>query len=105
VAFAGSTGMFQIDLATFGGSVTGFSGQDGIDIRSLAFSGNTTPAYTPNGSNTGGTLTVTEGANSINIALIGSYMASSFVAQSDNHGGTLVTDPPAGQQPQLTPPH
>jgi hypothetical protein len=49
VAFAGSTGTFQIDLATFGGTVSGFGGQDGIDIRSLAFAGNTTPAYTPNG--------------------------------------------------------
>jgi hypothetical protein len=46
---------------------------------------------------------VTEGANSINIALLGAYKAS-FVAQSDVHGGTLITDPPA-QQPQLTTPH
>ena len=55
--------------------------------------------------NTGGTLSVTDSTHTANIALLGNYMASSFVPSSDGHGGTLVTDPPANQQPLLTHPH
>ena len=55
----------------------------------------------------GGTLHVTDGTHSGNIALLGNYMASVFVARSDGHGGTSVVDPPAlgGVQPLVTPPH
>ena len=47
----------------------------------------------------GGTysLTVTDGTHTANIALLGNYLASTFVASSDGHGGTLVVDPPGGQ--------
>jgi hypothetical protein len=75
-----------------------------IDLADIAYQGNASPAYTPNGGNTGGTLKVTEGASMINIALLGNYLANSFVASSDGHGGTLVTDPPT-MQPLLTQPH
>jgi hypothetical protein len=40
-----------------------------------------------------------------NIALLGSYMASMFVASSDGQGGTIVVDPPptsTTQSPILT---
>jgi hypothetical protein len=30
-----------------------------------------------------------------NIALLGNYLASTFVASSDGHGGTSIIDPPA----------
>jgi hypothetical protein len=49
-------------------------------------------------------LTVSEGAGTVNMALLGSYLAGSFVASSDGHGGTLVTDPPA-RQSLLSQPH
>jgi hypothetical protein len=39
----------------------------------------------------GGTLSVREGGQTVNIALLGSYMASTFVATSDGNGGTLVS--------------
>jgi hypothetical protein len=54
-----------------------------------------------------GTLHVTDGAHSANIALLGNYMASTFVASSDSHGGTSVIDPPAlgGVAPLVTAPH
>jgi hypothetical protein len=38
---------------------------------------------------------VTDGTHAANIALLGNYMASVFVAGSDGHGGTSVVDPPA----------
>jgi hypothetical protein len=41
------------------------------------------------------------------VALLGNYMASTFVASSDSHGGTSVIDPPAlgGVVPLVTAPH
>jgi hypothetical protein len=42
-----------------------------------------------------------------NIALLGSYMASSFVAASDGHGGTLISETAqsATQMPVVSQPH
>ena len=39
--------------------------------------------------------------------LLGSYMASTFVAASDGHGSSVVADPAAfqGAQPLVTLPH
>jgi hypothetical protein len=64
-----------------------------------------TPSYS--GDASGGTLSVSDGTHSANIALLGNYMSSVFVAQSDGHGGTSVIDPPAlgSVQPLMTPPH
>ena len=106
VSFAGTTGTLQLDQpASFTGQVSGFAGADGIDLSTVGFSAGTTLGYAPNAGNTGGTLTVTAGANSISIALLGNYMASSFALSSDGHGGTLISDPPPASQAQLTQPH
>jgi hypothetical protein len=51
-------------------------------------------------------LTVTDGAHAAAIALLGNYMAASFVFAGDGYGGTVVM--PAQQaepQPLLTRPH
>jgi hypothetical protein len=42
-----------------------------------------------------------------NIALLGSYMASSFVAASDGHGGTMISEAAqsATPMPMVTQPH
>jgi phospholipase C len=53
------------------------------------------PTYS--GTASGGTLTVTDGSHTANIALLGNYTASTFVTSSDGHGGTNVVDPPPGQ--------
>ncbi|HEV2335902.1 MAG TPA: hypothetical protein VGS13_10425, partial [Stellaceae bacterium] len=42
-----------------------------------------------------GTLTVTSGAHTAKLTLLGSYVTSRFTLTSDGSGGTLVTDPPA----------
>ena len=66
------------------------SGQDAIDFADINFAMVQKPSYS--GNSLGGTLTVTDGTHTANIALLGNYMASSFVASSDGHGGSLMTD-------------
>ena len=90
VTFAGSSGMLQLDHpAGFSG---GFAGQDQIDLTSVAFSSNMTLGDLPNAGNLGGTLNVSDGVHHASLALLGQYMASSFVTASDGHGGTLVSE-------------
>ena len=52
-------------------------------------------------------MSLTNGTQNASIALLGSYMASSFVMESDNHGGTLVLADatPSTSQVLLTNPH
>jgi hypothetical protein len=73
----------------FTGKVANFRGQDFIDLADITFGAQTTLGYAGNG--TGGTLKVKDGVHSARIALLGSYMASSFAAASDGHGGTLIS--------------
>ena len=78
----------------------------GIDLPDIAFGAHTTLAYTANAPGTGGTLTVSDGRHTAAIAVLGNYMAGSFVAVADGHGGTLITEANPQQQPLLThPPH
>jgi hypothetical protein len=92
VTFAGSTGTLQLDTpSSFSGTVAGLTGQDTLDLRFINPSTVQTPTYVGNSS--GGTLTVTDGTHTANIALVGNYLASTFVASSDGHGGTAIVDP------------
>jgi hypothetical protein len=58
-----------------------------------------------NRNNTGGTLSANDGSHNANLALLGQFMASSFVMASDGHDGTLITDPPLGQAQVLSQSH
>ena len=78
------------DLQHFNGQISGFGGQDTLDLADIAFSSQLTLGYGANSDNSGGTLTVNDGVHVANLALLGSYMASSFVASSDGHGGTFI---------------
>jgi hypothetical protein len=103
---AGALGMLKLDQsANFSGTVAGLAAGDAIDLADIAFGSNDTLAYTANAAGTGGTLTVSDGMHTANLALLGNYMASSFVAARDGHGGTLITDPPLNQQALLALPH
>jgi hypothetical protein len=75
-----------------------------IDFSGISFDVETTLAYWMNTANTGGTLTVSDGLHAQSVALLGQYMASSFVMASDGHGGTLITDPALSQQMLLARP-
>jgi hypothetical protein len=109
--FSGAQGTLQLDRSlAFTGYISAFRGQDRIDLRDVAFSAQTTLGYTTTSFNadnsdpTGGTLSVSDGTHTANLALLGNYTVSSFVLSSDGNGGTLVTDPPAIQQTTLTQP-
>ncbi|KRP98785.1 hypothetical protein AOQ73_20595 [Bradyrhizobium pachyrhizi] len=103
VTFLGSTGTLKLDnSASFTGTVAGMSGSDTIDFANINFANVQTPTFSGNAS--GGTLTVTDGTVTASIALLGNYMASTFTASSDGHGGTSVVDPPAMQVSQLAQP-
>jgi hypothetical protein len=79
----------------------------GIDLPDIAFGAQTTLAYTANGANTGGALTVTDGRHAAAIVLLGNYMAASFVTAADGHGRTPIIEAPqtANQLVPLTTPH
>jgi hypothetical protein len=106
VTFAGSTGTLQLDdPSSFTGTVAGLAGQDTLDLMNINPATVQTPTYSGNSS--GGTLTVTDGTHTADIALLGNYLASIFVASSDGHGGTAIVDPvltSSNQQMILTPP-
>jgi hypothetical protein len=77
-----------------GDTIRNYSANDKIDITGLAYSNKVTVAYTPSTS-TSGTLNVySSGALEASIHLFGQHAASSFTAQSDGSGGTLILDPP-----------
>jgi hypothetical protein len=89
VAFAGSTGTLILDDSQdFAGTVSGLTGQDTLDLRDIGFGSIQTPSYA--GTGTGGTLAVTDGTHTADINLLGNYVGASFVASSDDHGGTLL---------------
>jgi hypothetical protein len=87
--------------------VAGLCGQDAIDFADIGFGASSTLGYAANAERSGGTLSVGDGTHTANIALLGSYMASSFVAASDGHGGTLISETAqsATQMPVVTQPH
>ena len=89
-------GTLQLDASiSFGGLVAGFGLPDNLDLRDIAYvSGTTTLSFTEASNNTSGTLTVSDGTHTANIALLGQYVVGQFNIASDGHGGTMVTDPP-----------
>jgi Ca2+-binding RTX toxin-like protein len=48
---------------------------------------------------------VTDGAHAAGAAVLGQFMASSFVSAGDGHGAVPLVDPSASQPPQLALPH
>jgi hypothetical protein len=106
VTFAGPTGTLCLDRPfTFTGKVADFGAQESIDLPGIPFGVHTTLGYSENSSDTGGTLTVKDGTHIAKLALLGNYMATSFVTAADGHGGTLVTEATqTAQQPLLTHP-
>ena len=106
VTFAGDTGTLVLDnSASFSGTVAGMTGSDMIDFADVDPTKVLPPSFT--GDASGGTLSVTDGSHRSAIALLGNYLASTFAASPDGHGGTAVTDPAAlgGVQPLVTLPH
>jgi len=86
-----ATGTLKLDDSFhFNGSVSGFNGDDHLDLRDVIFGVGTSASYVENQAGTGGTLTVTDGAHTANIALLGQYSADGFVLGADDALGTLL---------------
>ena len=108
VSFLSDTGTLKLEnSSSFAGTVAGLCGQDAIDFADIGFGANSTLGYAANSDHSGGTLSVGDGTHMANIALLGSYMASTFVAASDGHGGTLISEAAhtSTQTPVVTQPH
>jgi hypothetical protein len=83
-----------------------FDAHSGIDLPDIAFGAHTTLAYAESKTGAGGTPTATDGRHATAIALLGNYMAGSFVTTADGHGDTMATQTQTEQQPLLAhPPH
>src|SRR5262249_25140642 len=78
---------------SFGGLVAGFAGTDQLDLKDIGFGSGTTLTFAEAAGNLSGTLTVTDGAHTAQIALLGQYTAGEFSAKSDGRSGTLITAP------------
>jgi hypothetical protein len=93
ISFAASTGILELlNSASFAGTVAGMAGQDAIDFADIDPAKVHIPSYA--GDASGGTLSVTDGTHAANIALLGNYLASTFVTSSDGHGGTSIINQP-----------
>lgn len=92
VQFAGGGTLKIDDTHAFIPVVTGFDASDKIDLAAVAFlPGATTLAYSGLGtSGTAGALTVTDGAATATLTLIGQYAAANFTMMDDGHGGTEI---------------
>jgi hypothetical protein len=71
-------------------------------VADIATGAPTTLAYSENSN--APSLGAAEGRFAAALALLGNYMAGSFVAATDGHGATLVTQVQQPQQPLLTRP-
>jgi hypothetical protein len=92
--FLGSTGTLQLDDAQgFTGTISGFTGADRIDLVGIMCAGASFD-WQASADGTGGTLSVTDGALTAKLALLGQYVAANFSLGVDGHGGTIVNDPP-----------
>jgi hypothetical protein len=100
------TGILWLDASSqFKGVVAGLAPGNSLDLADIAFGTGTSLVYSSTGDKTAGSLSANDGSHNANIALLGQYMASSFVMASDGHGGTLITDPPMSQTQILSQSH
>ena len=84
-----------VDSDAFGGLLSGFDGNDLINLVDVDASV-ATLNYVSNLDGTGGVLTVSDGVDTANIAFSGQYTSSSFQFADDANGGTQITYNPAG---------
>jgi hypothetical protein len=89
VTFGGSGATLQLTAAErFMGTLASFGTGDRIDLRSIGPGGSTTLDYA--GDATSGTLSVTDGTHTAQLAMLGRYGSGSFALAPDGHGGTAV---------------
>jgi tetrahydromethanopterin S-methyltransferase subunit D len=88
---ANDTGTLKLDSSIgFTGIITGFDANDQIDLADIQASG-AVLSFAANDTGTGGTLTVSDGTNTANIALLGTYDPAGFHLDPDHALGVLIT--------------
>jgi autotransporter passenger strand-loop-strand repeat protein len=98
-------GTLVLNSDRFRGKIEGFGGDDQIDLRALVFSSGTMSASYVDSGGTSGTLTVTDGALTAKLLMIGAYVVEQFSLSTDGHGGTMINDPPVSSGSIATPQH
>ncbi|WOH56056.1 DUF4347 domain-containing protein [Bradyrhizobium sp. BWC-3-1] len=92
---ANATGHLILDDAFhFTGAVSGLAASNDIDLKGIAFGADTTLSFTENQAGTGGTLTVSDGAHTANIVLLGQYDPTAFNEKADTTTGTVISYDP-----------
>jgi hypothetical protein len=92
----GAAGTLKLgDADAFAGAISGFDGNDQIDLSDVDFGAGLTLAYAANQDGTGGTLTVSDGTDTASIDLVGQYSAEGFQTAADDGTGTLVMYAPS----------
>ncbi|RQS08825.1 Ig-like domain repeat protein, partial [Burkholderia sp. Bp8998] len=88
----GAAGTLKLDQsAGFTGTVSGFGAGDSLDLTDVLFGDHTTLSFTANDAGTGGTLTVSDGVHTAQVALQGNLSGGSFQLAHDQGSGTVVT--------------
>jgi hypothetical protein len=87
---AGATGTLKLgDAFHFNGTISGFAASDIIDLANLG-SAAASVSYHENAAGTGGTLAVSNGAQTVELSLLGHYTADNFSIVPDQAKGILV---------------
>ncbi len=75
----------------YANTIVGFSrtGATALDLRDIGFVGAGEASFS--GTTRSGILTVSDGAHTARLRLLGDFTAATFTAQSDGSGGTIVT--------------
>jgi hypothetical protein len=77
------------DSLGYTGNISGFSPRGTtLDLKDVAFVSSTEATYS--GTASGGVLTVTDGAHTAHINMVGEYLGVTFVASNDGGAGTDV---------------
>jgi len=88
---AGAAGTLKLgDAFHFNGTISGFAASDTIDLANVG-AATASISYHENAAGTGGTLAISDGAQTVDLALLGHYTESNFSIVPDQAKGILVS--------------
>jgi fibronectin-binding autotransporter adhesin len=105
VRFAAKKGTLALaSPSTFRAGIKGFAAADTIDLTQFHFSSGTSVSFAENAGNTGGVLTIMDGALQAKLTLFGQYASTGFHIVSDHTSGSAITySQPSAQDVALAP--
>ena len=87
---SGTGGTLKLgDSFHFNGTISGFGGSDVIDLANVA-AANSSISYHENTAGSGGTLAISDGAQTLELSLLGHYSADNFNIVPDQLHGTSI---------------